>query len=65
MLSSPHRTVRYMRKYLGVMIYLSGLVLAVAVAADDDFGNRGALVAVGLAAVIVGYVLQYYERPTR
>ena len=54
-----------MRKYLGAMIYLSGLVLAVAVAADDDFGNRGALVAVGLAAVIVGYVLQYYERPTR
>ena len=54
-----------MRKYLGAMLYLSGLVLAIAVASDDAFGDRGALVAVGLAAVIVGYVLQYYERPSR
>ena len=53
-----------MRQYLGTMLYLSGLVLAIAVAADDSFGTRGPLVAVGLAAVVVGYILQFYGEPS-
>ncbi|WP_420431244.1 hypothetical protein [Candidatus Poriferisocius sp.] len=52
-----------MRQYLGVMLYLSGLVLAIAVSADDSFTNGTPLVAVGLCAVIVGYILQFYGQP--